>query len=133
MLCPLCNTELPTGASSCTRCDWVQTSALPPTRRDDWMAAVLSIVPGLGHLYKGHLLPGLVVLCLLGPAYLVMIFLLIPVTFGLSLTLPAFFVVLTGAHAFRLPNVRKDPGILEHARRTAERWLRARPGRNQQH
>jgi hypothetical protein len=132
MQCPLCQTELPDNAASCTRCDWVRTPALPPTRRDDWIAALLCIVPGLGHLYKGYLLPGLLVLCILGPAYLAIVFLLVPVTFGLSLLLPAIFVVITGIHAYRLPNVREDPGVLEQARRTAGRWFGPR-ARKMQH
>lgn len=122
MRCPLCQTELPDGAEHCTRCDWVRRPALPPTRRSDWAAAALSLVPGLGHLYKGHLIPGVLLLCVAGPAYLAMVFLLLPVTFGLSLVLPAIFVGFVAVHAFRLPDVREDPGVLEHARRTMQRW-----------
>lgn len=94
---------------------------------------MLCIVPGLGHLYKGHLLPGLIILCVLGPAYLAIVFLLVPVTFGLSLLLPAIFVVISGMHAYRVPNVRKNPGVLEQARQTAEQWFGPRPKKTLEH
>lgn len=62
--CPLCETPLnPAHPNECTRCDWVlgyrrQQVAPIGTDRDAY-AAILSIVPGLGHIYKGHLIPGL--------------------------------------------------------------------------
>lgn len=123
MRCPLCQTDLPDTAASCSRCDWVRNPRLPPSRRDDWKAVALSVVPGLGHLYKGHLVPGVMLLCVLGPAYLTSVFVLIPLTFGLSLILPALFVVVVAVHAFHLKNVRRDPGALEHARITLRPWL----------
>ncbi len=69
MRCPLCQTELPDDATECTGCDW----SIPvesPSHSTDWIAAALSVVPGLGHLYKGHLIPGVLLLLLLGPMYL---------------------------------------------------------------
>lgn len=122
MHCPLCQAELPDGAADCSRCDWVRDPALPPTREPDWIAAALSIVPGLGHLYKGHLIPGVLILCLIGPAYLAIVFLLLPATLGLSLILPAIFVGFVAVHAFRIRDVRTNPGALEYARRTVARW-----------
>ncbi len=60
--CPLCDTPLAPGADHCIRCDWVRAAEY---RRDagniegrDLAAACLSLVPGLGHLYKGHKLTG---------------------------------------------------------------------------
>lgn len=124
MRCPYCQTELPNDASACTHCDWVRPTEGRDTLGRDWCAAVLSFVPGLGHLYKGHLVSGLLLLCLAGPAFLLMVMLLIPKTLGLSLLLPAVFIVFTAVHAFRLPDVREHPGAREHAMRTLEAWGR---------
>lgn len=62
--CPLCDTPLdPKNPNECSRCDWVlgyrrQHAAPIGTDRDAY-SAILSVVPGLGHIYKGHLIPGL--------------------------------------------------------------------------
>src|SRR5688500_7258042 len=124
MRCPLCNTELPDDAAQCTRCDWVRKPRLPRSRALDWRAAALSFVPGLGHLYKGHLIPGLILLIAAGPAFLCAVILLIPATFGFSLILPAVFVGFTAAHAFQLQDVRQVPGVRAHAVQTLARWSR---------
>lgn len=120
MRCPLCQTELPDGATQCTRCDWSLRTE-PPSHHDDWIAAALSFVPGVGHLYKGHLVPGILLLCFLGPLYLAIVFWLVPKTYGASLLLPAFFVVLVGWHAFRLPHIRGSR-IEEQASHTLRDW-----------
>ena len=120
MRCPLCQTTLPDDANQCTRCDWVRRSELP-SHRDDWIAAALSFVPGVGHLYKGHLIPGLLLLCVLGPLYLALVFWLVPKTFGASLVLPAFFVFLVGWHAYHIPHVR-GAQIEEQATNTLRSW-----------
>lgn len=122
MRCPLCDTELPPGATSCTRCDWVRDPDLPPLDRGDWIAAAMSVVPGLGHVYKGHLLPGVLVLCVIGPIYLALVLILVPGTLGVSLILPAIFVAFVAVHAFNIRNARRDPGPLEQARRTLAEW-----------
>ncbi len=62
--CPLCDTPLdPIHPNECPRCDWElgyrrRHTAPIGTDRDAY-SAILSVVPGLGHIYKGHLLPGL--------------------------------------------------------------------------
>ncbi len=67
--CPLCGTPLdPVHPSECTRCDWVvgyrrrQREVQDPSRNPrhvrDRAALVLSVIPGLGHIYKGHKLLG---------------------------------------------------------------------------
>ncbi|HEV7869358.1 MAG TPA: hypothetical protein VGO90_16845 [Chthoniobacteraceae bacterium] len=122
MRCPLCETELPDRASQCTRCDWIRETDSSKSPTEDWLAAALSIVPGLGHLYKGHLVPGILLLCLVGPAFLGMVFILAPATLGLSFLLPAAFVAVVAVRAFHLSNARKHPGIAEQARQTLAAW-----------
>jgi len=59
LTCPLCHAPLnPEHPDACTKCDWVskkQTMAHPHrgTFRDR-AAVALSVVPGLGHIYKGY-------------------------------------------------------------------------------
>ena len=62
--CPLCGTPLPEGAEACSRCDWVRGYRRRRTAGNtrDVIAVALSIVPGAGHLYKGHKLAGWVIM-----------------------------------------------------------------------
>jgi hypothetical protein len=60
--CPLCHAALnPEHPDACPKCDWVGPTH-PGHHRSgtlrDRIAVVLSIVPGLGHFYKGHKLSG---------------------------------------------------------------------------
>jgi hypothetical protein len=59
--CPLCDAALdPQKPNECPKCDWVtgyRRRSYGGTARDK-AAAALSLVPGLGHLYKGHFLLG---------------------------------------------------------------------------
>jgi hypothetical protein len=124
MHCPLCQIQLSDDAAQCTQCDWVRGPVLPRSRKKDWCAAALSFVPGLGHLYKGHWVPGLFLLCVVGPAFLVVVMLLVPVTYGLSLILPAVFIAFTAVHAFHLREVRTYPEARQRALHTLAQWSR---------
>jgi hypothetical protein len=108
----------------------VRKSDAPKTRTEDWWAAALSIVPGLGHLYKGHLVPGILILMVLGPTFLVVVFLLAPGTLGLSLLLPAAFVGFVAVRAFHLSNARRSPGVGEQAQQTLAAWFGKRRDSN---
>ncbi len=68
MACPYCGTILPRNARRCTKCDWTReaTETAEP-RASDAMAIVLSIIPGLGHIYKGHRVMGAVILFIITP------------------------------------------------------------------
>ena len=64
--CPLCGAPLPDDGNSCTRCDWVpwdqerrQRNAGTARNPRDRAAAILSIIPGGGHVFKGYLWTGL--------------------------------------------------------------------------
>lgn len=61
--CPLCDTPLdPARPDECRNCDWVL--GYRRSRRQglgsgrDLAAALMSVIPGLGHIYKGHRLTG---------------------------------------------------------------------------
>jgi len=57
--CPLCNSTLDAvHPNECPHCDWVRGyrhRKLEGTKRDK-IAALLSIIPGTGHYFKGHTL-----------------------------------------------------------------------------
>jgi hypothetical protein len=63
--CPLCETALdPTNPVECPKCDWVlgyrrRQAQQVGTVRDN-IALLLSVVPGAGHLYKGHRMLGII-------------------------------------------------------------------------
>ena len=60
MECPLCGHILPKDADACDRCDWVRTDTeTAEGKASDGVAVMLSVIPGLGHVYKGYKLIGL--------------------------------------------------------------------------
>ena len=61
MNCPLCGHVLPKDAKSCDRCDWVRgpDTQTAEGQASDLVAVMLSVIPGLGHVYKGYKLIGL--------------------------------------------------------------------------
>ncbi len=64
MECPLCGAKLPEGAAACDRCDWVRDvhNRPPGGNPRDVIAVALSLIPGAGHIYKGHKLTGWLIL-----------------------------------------------------------------------
>jgi hypothetical protein len=59
MACPFCGHLLPKDAQSCDRCDWKRgATESAEGKASDAVAVILSIIPGLGHIYKGHKLAG---------------------------------------------------------------------------
>ena len=61
MACPLCGHILPLDAQACDRCDWVRApdTQTAEGKASDAVAVMLSVIPGLGHVYKGYKLLGL--------------------------------------------------------------------------
>lgn len=60
MNCPLCGHVLPKDAEVCDQCDWVRAETdTAEGKASDAVAVMLSVVPGLGHVYKGYKLLGL--------------------------------------------------------------------------
>jgi hypothetical protein len=62
LVCPLCGSALnPENPNACTHCDWVagiEPHQSPHGGVRDKVAVALSVIPGLGHIYKGHRLTG---------------------------------------------------------------------------
>jgi hypothetical protein len=84
-----------------------QTQAVPYPHYRDVLAAFLSIVPGLGHVYKGHYLLGFGILFVGTPLFLFGSGLLALATFGLGLFLPPAAWVVVAMHAYLEPDVRR--------------------------
>ncbi|HKP03363.1 MAG TPA: hypothetical protein VJU77_08400 [Chthoniobacterales bacterium] len=60
MVCPLCGHILPKDAEACDRCDWVRSEhETAEGKASDAVAVMLSVIPGLGHVYKGYKVLGL--------------------------------------------------------------------------
>ena len=59
--CPICGHTLTKDAKSCDRCNWVRTpdAETAEGKASDLVAVLLSVIPGLGHVYKGYRLLGL--------------------------------------------------------------------------
>src|SRR5207237_2768966 len=72
MQCPFCGTTLPSNAQACTNCDWTLEATKPAEpKASDAMAILLSMIPGLGHIYKGHRVVGAVILLIVTPVAIV--------------------------------------------------------------
>ncbi|MDQ6861660.1 MAG: zinc ribbon domain-containing protein [Verrucomicrobiota bacterium] len=64
MQCPQCGTTISTNADHCPKCSWTRLGK-PETaegKASDAVAVLLSVIPGLGHIYKGHKFAGLVLI-----------------------------------------------------------------------
>jgi len=78
----------------------------------DVIAAISSIIPGLGHIYKAHYSTGFGILAL-SPILLWIGLILGWATFGVGLLLPFGYVTLIAWNAYNLDDLRKHPvGIL---------------------
>ena len=56
--CPICGGHLPDNARSCPHCDWNESDTAEGMASDN-IAVMLSVIPGLGHVYKGYQALGL--------------------------------------------------------------------------
>lgn len=100
MLCPNCGQRLAKDAQACDRCNWKrESSETAEGTASDAMAALLSIVPGLGHVYKGYrglgLLFAIGTLIVLGFSGLAAI-----ASAGFGLGLAVFYWVIVALHAY---------------------------------
>jgi hypothetical protein len=106
MQCPYCDTPLPDHSTHCTRCDWVAESPEPPTDARDRAAALLSLSPGLGHLYKGHVWFGGLIFFVISPLIAALTLFLLPATLGVILIVPMVFMFAVMLHAYHAPDRR---------------------------
>lgn len=63
MECPYCGHTLPRDAQRCDQCDWTrEATETAEGKASDAVAVMLSVIPGLGHIYKGHRLVGALIM-----------------------------------------------------------------------
>lgn len=63
MECPYCGHTLPKNADHCDQCDWTRAATeTAEGKASDAVAVLLSVLPGLGHIYKGHRLMGALIM-----------------------------------------------------------------------
>jgi hypothetical protein len=63
MQCPYCGKVLPKNAQACDQCDWTRAATeTAEGKASDFVAVILSVIPGLGHIYKGHRLIGALIM-----------------------------------------------------------------------
>ena len=64
--CPQCGKHIPAETGACEYCGWRREESAEG-KASDAFAVVLSVIPGLGHIYKGHTLVGLLLIFVLTP------------------------------------------------------------------
>jgi hypothetical protein len=111
MACPLCGKTLPKDAQSCDQCDWTQQqqSEGAEGKASDAMAVLLSVIPGLGHIYKGHKLAGFLWMAGAVPAG-IFVFLAAIASAGFGIGLFFFYLIAVMLHAYAIDD-RITPGI----------------------
>ena len=103
MPCPYCGTILPKGATACNNCDWTREATTPAEpKASDAMAVLLSIIPGLGHIYKGHKLTGVILLFLVNPLALAFGFLAAFASAGFGIGILFFYWVGVMIHVWAI-------------------------------
>jgi hypothetical protein len=103
MQCPFCGTTLPANATACTNCDWTLEATKPAEpKASDAMAILLSMIPGLGHIYKGHRVVGAVLLFLVTPVAIVFGFLAAFASAGFGIGLLVFYWIGVMIHAWAI-------------------------------
>jgi hypothetical protein len=114
MACPYCGHLLPKDAQSCDRCDWKRgATETAEGKASDAVAVILSVIPGLGHIYKGHKLAGFF---WMAGAIPVGIFVLLAAvaSAGFGIGLFFFYLIAVMLHAYavddRVVTLKEDEG-----------------------
>lgn len=116
--CPLCGEPLPLNATECTKCDWVvdyghQNEIHLPRNPRDFAAGAMSIMmPGAGHIFKGHPIVGWMLMLLGIPVVAVFAF-AFTMFFG-WLLLPTYWLAVAADAYFR-EDLRLDPASFRPA------------------
>ena len=114
MPCPYCGHLLPKDAQSCDRCDWKRgATETAEGKASDAVAVILSIIPGLGHIYKGHKLAGFLWMAGAIPVG-IFVFLAAVASAGFGIGLFFFYLIAVMLHAYgvvdRVATTKEDEG-----------------------
>jgi len=100
MPCPYCGHLLPKDAERCDRCDWTRgTTEGAEGKASDAVAVILSVIPGLGHIYKGHRLAGFLWMAGAVPVG-IFVFLAAIASAGFGIGLFFFYLIAVMLHAY---------------------------------
>jgi len=100
MPCPYCGHLLPKDAKNCDQCDWTRSATQTAEgKASDAMAVLLSVIPGLGHIYKGHRLAGFLWMAGAVPAG-IFVFLAAIASAGFGAGLFFFYLIAVMLHAY---------------------------------
>lgn len=103
MRCPYCGALLPKNAEACTQCDWTRSATKPAEpKASDAMAIFISLIPGLGHIYKGHRAMGLLLMFVITPIAIVFGFLAAFASAGFGIGLLVFYWLAVMIHAWAI-------------------------------
>src|SRR5260370_4675783 len=87
-------------ATSCDQCDWTgRATETAEGQASDAVAVLLSIIPGLGHIYKGHKLAGFLWMAGAVPAG-IFVFLAAIASAGFGAGLFFFYLIAVMLHAY---------------------------------
>ncbi|MEP6810861.1 MAG: hypothetical protein ABI992_11515 [Chthoniobacterales bacterium] len=110
MPCPLCGHHLPEDATRCDHCDWERENReTVEGKASDAVAVLLSILPGLGHIYKGHRLLGLLLMFVGTPAAVGGALLLATGTAGFGILILPVYWLCVMVHVYGIQD-RIQPG-----------------------
>ena len=111
MSCPLCGAQLPKDAHSCSHCDWRRDTPSEGAegKASDLVALLLSVIPGLGHIYKGHKLAGFLWMAGAVPVGIFVILAAIA-SAGFGIGLFFFYLIAVMLHAYAIDDW-VTPGI----------------------
>lgn len=106
MHCSSCGHLIPKAADACDRCDWVRQGKVESAegQASDAVAVLLSVIPGLGHIYKGHKLMGLLLMFAGTPVAIGISLLAAMGTAGFGLGLLPLYWFGVMFHAYTIPD-----------------------------
>lgn len=102
--CPRCRNALPSNARYCGKCGWSRDDHPHSAEghASDAFAVLLSIMPGLGHIYKGHRLLGMFLLLVATPMAVLISLLAATATAGFALGLLPLYWIAVMVHVWAI-------------------------------
>ena len=113
--CPHCGHQVSTDEQVCERCGWKRAGdETAEGKASDAFAILLSIVPGLGHIYKGHTMVGLLLIFVATPMAVGMALLAATATAGFAVLLLPLYWAAVMIHVYgiedRVGPTQRDEG-----------------------
>ncbi len=116
MICPHCDHLISANAARCEHCGWQpgHEGEAVEGKASDAFAVLLSAIPGLGHIYKGHTLLGLFIMFIGTPMAVVLSLLAATGTAGFAILLLPIYWIAVIFHVWgiedRVGPPKKDEG-----------------------